>query len=443
MKYFYIIIFGFFSFLTSSKAQFGCDFITLWSQEEVDSFPKKYNYCNKFYSIEIDDRKGPVFNLDSLSDLIELSILDIKHVDSLASISGLYNLRKVGILNLIQNKYFPSFPILDTIGNLRHIFGYYPSDLSLYQNIKHISEGIQVGLNGNLTGLPYFSCNKPFKLGVINNKIPNDVSNLIPQNYIEFEQVSLNSNNNLSLHGLDSVKIIHFVNINANKNCDFTALHHLEKVNRFSLGGQNMYDVQLGVLSKIKKIKFLELYELENIKTIDQLFPFLEEITTHVSLNGNKHLTNIDLLKNFNIPLDFPLYQGINYRIKIIDNPNLSDCANDYICRALQVYPDSVTLTGNGFNCEKEDLLSSCINSDSSEENDLDILLYPNPVIDKIYWDASHDVETFDIFDIQGRHIVSLEEKRPFMDISEFPPGMYVCKMKVAGKVVVRKIVKE
>lgn len=445
MKIFYLVFFiQLFFFVPFTYAQFGCDFIYLFSQQDVDDFPRKYDYCNKFYSIEVDDRNGSIYNLDSLSGLTELGVLEIRDIPDLSSISGIYNLRKVGMLDVVQKKYFPSFPQLDTIDYLRHIFGYYPSDLSLYKNIKHISEGIQVGLNGNLVGLPDFTCSKPFRLGSINNKIPNDISNLIPKNRFDFEQISLNSNEKLSLHGLDSIRTINTLFCINNKKCDFTSLHSLKNVNHIEIINQNMYDVQFGVLSNITSLNILELADLENLRNIEQLLPNLREVTGHVYLNNNNHLSDIDLLNDFEIPISTPLFFPSVYkdRINITNNPNLNDCANDYICRALQVYPDSVTLTGNGFNCEKEELLLQCINSTGSEYDTFNVFLFPNPVVDAIYLNSEFIIQHLDIFDFNGTNVLSSQENPSFLDISGLPSGIYFCKLLVGDFIVVQKIVK-
>jgi len=82
--------------------------------------------------------------------------------------------------------------------------------------------------------------------------------------------------------------------------------------------------------------------------------------------------------------------------------------------------------------------------SDRSVFQDEELLLYPNPFIDKITIEAQSDIKQVFVFDIQGRVLCELssDQKNVELDMHTFPGGMYIIKVTTTEKVYSKKIIK-
>jgi hypothetical protein len=436
-----ILIVIFFTF--GAKSQVKCDFIKLCSQSEVDSFPQKYKHCNEIFSIEIDDNCGWVYNLDSLESLITLGELRIQRMDSLTSISGLYNLKKIGRLRMVQRRYFEPFENLDSLIYLSHFFSYNQADLSLYANIKHIDSSISIINSGYLSGLHDYTCGDNFDMTVNQNKYTNEIKNIIPINCKNVKELVITRNENLSLKGIEQVDRISRVIIDSNKSCDYSALNINDTIERIQIGLEDYENNEYGVFDKITDLKYLSIYETENLKNINILFPNLKKITSFLILRANKHLVDIRILDSFDLPY-LPLKEVFDpkQRIVISNNPFLADCASPYICKALQVYPDSVVINGNGPNCEKSELLSGCINSTIEEADSNEFSVYPNPTYDQMYWHSTKPVDKLEIINANGQVVLSVLPKESNVDISFLNPGVYYYRISGTNFSQIKKLVK-
>lgn len=427
----YILLF----FVFSAKSQIECEFIKLCSQTQVDSFPKKYGHCEKVFSVEVDDNCNWVYNLDSLYGLIEIGELRILRMDSLSSISGLNNLKKVGRIRMVQRANFEPFLNLDTIIFLTHVFGRPNLDLSIYQNVKHIDSSFSVLNSGLLTGNSSFTCSSEFNLTVYENKLKNETGNLIPSNVSNISTLYISRNDSLNLKGCEAFQEVDKIIIDRNKNSDFTSLANLKRINKFEIGLENFNNNTYPRFDSIKNLERLVFINMENLKNLDILFPNLTSITSALYLTGNKHLVDIKKLDNFSIPHE-KLYDTIFYknRITITDNPFLADCINPYVCKALETYPDSFVIQNNGANCEKEQLIQDCLTSADQEEITQTISFFPNPVFDKLYWKEEEVIHQLDIFDLSGKVLYSIQRPSSGLDISHLDAGVYLVKMQTQNQ---------
>lgn len=427
----YVLIF----FVLGAKSQIECEFIKLCSQAQVDSFPKKYGHCDKIFSVEVDDNCNWVYNLDSLYGLIEIGELRILRMDSLSSISGLNNLKKVGRMRMVQRAFFEPFLNLDTIIFLTHVFGRPNLDLSIYQNVKHIDSSFSVLNSGFLTGNSPFTCSSEFNLTVYENKLKNETSNLIPSNVSNISSLYISRNDSLNLKGCEAFHKVDKIIIDRNKNSDFRSLSNLKRINKFEIGLENFNNNTYPRFDSIKNLERLVFINMENLKNIDILFPNLTSITSALYLTGNNHLVDIKKLDNFSIPTD-KFIDTIFYknRVTITDNPFLADCISPYICKALETYPDSVSIQNNGPNCEKVQLIQDCLTSSEQEELTQTITFFPNPVFDKLYWNEERVIQQLDIFDLSGRVNYCIRRPSSGLDISHLYAGVYLVKMQIQNQ---------
>ncbi|NPA67670.1 MAG: T9SS type A sorting domain-containing protein, partial [Chlorobi bacterium] len=67
---------------------------------------------------------------------------------------------------------------------------------------------------------------------------------------------------------------------------------------------------------------------------------------------------------------------------------------------------------------------------------------YPNPVTDKFYISGTSNFKYAEIFDISGKQIKIISEKKQY-DISDFPSGIYFLKIYSSDKTFVKKIIKK
>jgi plastocyanin len=82
--------------------------------------------------------------------------------------------------------------------------------------------------------------------------------------------------------------------------------------------------------------------------------------------------------------------------------------------------------------------------------NELEIDIYPNPVIDNIYVKGLSEMSqgTFEIFDLAGKSVISmrnseLAKKNGSLDLSYLNKGMYLAKISSSDKTLVKKFIKQ
>jgi hypothetical protein len=70
-----------------------------------------------------------------------------------------------------------------------------------------------------------------------------------------------------------------------------------------------------------------------------------------------------------------------------------------------------------------------------------DIVIYPNPANDFIYFNTNNSIDKITVFAGDSKEIISVENPSA-LDISKLNPGLYCIKIQSQGKIFVKKIVK-
>jgi hypothetical protein len=411
------------------SAQLECHIIRLCSQAEVDSFPVKYRHCDQIGILELNNTCGWIHNLDSLYPITVLLDLKVPRMDSLISMSGLKNLRKARMIDIVQIRDFEAFQSLDTIHELKHISAYSGANLSLYSNIKHIERSITLQLIESLAGLPDYTCGNTFSIAATGSNTPNSLSDIMPVNCTRLDRLVIRNNQNLSLNGIGKIDHIRYFLGADNSLCDFTDLSHVKSFGQFILGNQNMEDNDFPVLYGIEEINLLSLVAADKLYVLSDLFPNLKKINKSIFLRANPDLNDISLLDSIDIPsqvFDDEDIPSMGRRLLINDNPLLEECLSPFICQALEVYPDSVFIGNNAGICEKQDLLTACIsNTNESLLFINETELFPNPANDIVNWTSKSSYDHIEIINSCGQVVHSCVGCLNRMDISFLPSGMY------------------
>lgn len=450
MKQFILVISLFLSTVILHAQLNECEFIKLCSQSEVDAFNTNYGHCTKIHSIEIDDNCDFVYHLDSLYKVEMVNELIIQRMDSLFSISGLDNLKKVGNLRFIQRQPYPPFPKLDTVTYLYHNFANIDQqgDLSLYQNIKHIDTTISLNGDGQFIGIGKFTSSSLFRIFLNNNtKYTNDLTNVAPRGTRRLENLHITNAENISLKGLENIDTIFRLIVSRSKECDISPISKIKHIKVYNLFNIDMSLNKFETFVNVTSVEGLYLNNVTNFFNVEQVLPNLEKVHVGISFVNINDLKNINLFDNFIIPKDLPskihLTPGnISARIVLSNNPLLTSCGSPFICKALEVYPDSVLISGNGAGCNKDELLESCISSITEKESFLDIKLYPNPVTNILHIQSDFNIVSVTIRDIVGKEVNNAYDVN-FIDLSEVHSGIYIVTIKLKNEAeVVRKICK-
>ncbi|HMR86845.1 MAG TPA: T9SS type A sorting domain-containing protein [Saprospiraceae bacterium] len=445
MKYILLLILKLITFTLSAQCP---ESIILCSQEDVDAFRTNYPSCTNIYSLEIDDKCKPIFNLDSLYEIERVNILRILPIDSLKSLNGLKNLNYVQLLSFYPRKMFAPFPSLDTIVNISHHFLNPDFDLSVYQDVKQIKESIRINSNGKFNGLGDFSVSPKFSIIINNCSAESNIACLLPSNQIFIDFFLLLNCSNLNLDGMESLEKINRIAIQNSANMNCSPLAGIDTVKVFDLFNIDLQNILLDSLHLLANLEGLFLTEVDNLYNIEQILPNLNSISWAFGFNQNKDLINIDLLDKFPVPLSqlstitWTSTSMADGRISITNNPSLESCNLELICKALEVYPDSVFISNNAGDCDKEKLLTQCISSTEDELWHEKVQIVPNPSSNFISIITELDVKHISIYDINGK-IVGTYYNHEQIDVTDILAGIYFISFEFDnGKRILKKFVK-
>ncbi len=188
----------------------------------------------------------------------------------------------------------------------------------------------------------------------------------------------------------------------------------------------------------VLKVDELDLKRMDSLENLSELLPNLEAIKSAIGLFGNRHLNDISLIDDFDIPIgndnlystysndpngdSFDIYKDL--KIAIIDNEILSNCNSDFLCKAMVEYPLLIEINENKPSCLKETIINYCNLSNTTELFKKSATVWPNPSNGIIHLSSDQDVDLIRVIDCNG-NIVKESSFNSTIDISEFEDGIY------------------
>lgn len=267
---------------------------------------------------------------------------------------------------------------------------YYPECLNLNGNLYIKGDDIT-----NLNGL----------LGI--NRVASDL-------WVESTELLTN------LSGLDSLNYVGgqlevgYYDIWGNNSLNsLTGLENLDTVNKALLIGNNAGLVNLDPLSSLKMVG-------------DSIAIYL-----------NPLLTNIDGISGINA--------DSLTAINIHNNPLLSDCSIESVCKFLDI-PESLTLIqNNAFGCQtRQEVDDKCITSYDLIEDNPFCTIYPNPVKDYLEVELELSNASFVLFDLPGKKLLEgqLTQGHNILKLSNLEKGIYILRLNSDNNYYSTKIIK-
>ncbi len=440
----FIVVFS----LPDANAQ--CGYIWLNNQEDIDNFNKKYSNCSEVATLTIRDMNKDITNFDSLYKLTRItthfSINDLSNTDEI-NISGLENLKYVGVLDYRIKNTVGAFTSLDTVRNLNiHLGSFAP-----FQHVKHIEEHLKIELT-DVCGdkeLPFFSTGDQFRMA-INKKVGSDYSDTYKDCISHIASI-LDFNKDISLAlSVDSFNLGWFpmldrldeLWLNNHQNSDFSRISDLKSLNNIyvinDLGGNN-YGAGLSQFEELEEVLFRNI----SVEAIDytSFFSNLKKISIGFSISGDKFMTNLDFLEDVKIP---DRVSPMSYTVMMVvhNNPNLRNCNVSFLCDALRRYPEEVVISQNAGLCTKEEVMKYCKLVSTSDTNEKAIELTPNPVTDYLKIKGLDKAMEYQIYNACGTGMMSGMTDSDIR-VDHLSDGMYFIQLRSdSGAIISRKFVK-
>lgn len=154
-------------------------------------------------------------------------------------------------------------------------------------------------------------------------------------------------------------------------------------------------------------------------------FSSLSSSIHSIRIFNNENLINIDGLENisFTIDIDPPS----TYDIEIYDNPQLSSCAIESVCNALQIEGTTSNIHDNGLTCNsREAVLEACVTLSNKRLVKPELKIYPT-LVSNILHIVSPKKSWASIYNSFGVHVKSVEIKEGMneFNVSDLKSGIY------------------
>ncbi len=403
--------------------------IILSSQQEVNNFINDYDHCIEIDTLILDDGEDiDITDISNLRNIKKVKLLRITRLKSLLSLKGLDSLQEVRELYYSANSLNASnseFTSLKTIGKISHYFSNGDEDLSIYRNVESINE-LRIQYDGYLTGLYKLNDVSSTKIVILDNKNENNFSFLIPSNSSQIKELHIRNCEKLNLYGLNEIDSIGLLQIFSSKIKGVTHISEIGKIPELSLLN-NEYDSPV-IFNNIDNTKVLSIRGFNELISLDEIFPKLESVSVILSIFDNENLSDISLLNDFKLPSkDEILFYDTGIRISIVGNPNLSMCNINYLCKAINTYPDSILIENNAERCNESSLFEDCISS-AVHEHQENSVIYPNPVEDILTVSSNLNDFNFHIYNNLGEMVREGKVVNNQVDFTTIQTGTYLIK---------------
>jgi hypothetical protein len=394
-------------------------------QSSIDNFIRDYGDCDKIDSLEIVLRcsGNRITNFDSLINIKKINYFKISAECSNLSIDGLANLRKVNFfqtydLDSINSVY--QFENLDSIEHLDLSGREISSDLANFKYTEYIAKLTLRGA-GNCLGLSATAKSSLKSIAILHGKRDGNLSELINGNYLE--SLIIRNIENFSVSPPDSLTQISNLSCINSPGIDLTPLSMMKITGAINIINN---EESVPIFQNVDTIDIIQLSLLEDLTDFKTKFPNLVKVNSYLSVFESSNLERLGINK-IEIPYGKPFSNYLIYtRVRIEENPKLKECEEEFLCEALNAYPDSVILENNGEFCNLDNITEYCKTVSTKEFDNKNIKLYPNPASDYISLDSSiKDFDLYIIINASGQIVQTGHIDSNQINISNLSSGIY------------------
>lgn len=394
-------------------------------QSEIDSFKIITNNTDSLSSLSFGEN---INNIDSLENLKYVEYFSIQGLQSITSYHGLRNVKKIySIYNVLNPRDTLTLPFLDTITTFlvwNQLFNDQKLKPSLIKHVKHISGWFIVSENVDLSVIPYYTHTKDLSIS-FRRKRNHDLTDLKKNDFDRIAKLDFRDCKFVETKGIQKLDTVSLLFLRSNENCKFNELTLVKSLEEFDLE-KNLSGNDFGggfQITTLHKLKFRDCIDVPDFKT---LFPKLTSIKNKIQITNNKNLETLLPLNNISLNSSF----GDSIIIK--NNVSLINCNVDFLCQALELFPDRVVIDGNGSGCSLEEIKSYCkIVSTNNLYSNSNILIYPNPTTDKLFVQTTENVDFhYTIFDTQSNAVRQGKTNNKIIDLKYLNAGSYVLQLK-------------
>jgi hypothetical protein len=372
--------------------------ITFTTQEQIDSFQVNYPDCTEIEgNVEIGSYppNSSITNLDGLSEITYIhGQFSIIHNELLSDFSGLDSLKYCFDLQMVGNNSIVNlngFNSLDSISFILSICNFDSLEMiSGFNSLGNIPDNIFINNNPNLqkiVGLNFLSSAGPLYLN--NNNSLTDLSGFSNLSSLYCLYLSnCNSLNDLSgFSQLDSIPA-DFVIYQCNSITDFSSIQNLNFI-----GGE-------------------------------------------INIYGNTQLESLAGLDSVDITTIYDLH--------IMNNPSLSECAVQSICKLLDSSSISVHIENNYSGCNSiAEVEEACITNIDYYNINSSLSIYPNPANKKLFVlnDSNQIFEEINIYNQIGQKVLNIDRVIKTIDISTLCQGLYIVELVSSENKIRKKLI--
>jgi hypothetical protein len=429
-----------------------CPDVALTSQQEVNNYLLNNPDCS-------DESGGILISGNDIVDLIgltgirKMTSFRIISAPNLTSLEGLDSLIFVGDFNITYQENnlqdLSALSNIDSIGILNFQFNENIVDLSAFVNLEFLNS-LWVDGDGLLKGMEPVILSGGFfnnsNILVSRNSIENDFSDLVHPDLENLGGVEILGSSNFSFRGLSQLDTISNILISNCQNISLEGLDSLNHMNemKWEFNDFQSFDTSYK-LNNIKTLKRLQYTGNINLESLEVYLPNLEQVDESIFIGTNEHLVNISPLEWSEPPREGD--SAPTNRILLINNPDLVSCDSYLLCKAVEIYPDSVRIEDNGEFCTidyfTEENCSSIVSVENSIDSDLSVYPIPFNSVLNIEENVFTDFR-LRVYNTDGASIYSSENEYS-INLSHLVSGMYFLEIEdiYSGDRILKRVVKE
>ena len=279
------------------------------------------------------------------------------------------------------------------------------------------------------------------------------------------DRLSINFTENLmSLQGLNGLEFVEGLAISGTGITNFSGLENLTIIN----GGLDIHENYN--LINFEGLSSLEIVDgsfqvgsnalLVNFEGIGDLISTING-PGDIVIGDNPSLLNLQGLEGWQESRNFSIYNNAVLNsivaienlehlnaatvININDNPNMSNCAVNFVCESFSNPNIFRVISNNNSGCNSEqEVENNCLLSLTDEELQESVTLYPNPVNKLLQIEISNNIniERIIVSSILGEKLISVE-KRNALDFSNLKTGTYLVKIITSQGEITKMIIKK